>query len=215
MAQLERQAKPILPRLITDPTQLAHLREEERHILALWTLKTAAALNRTPHRDLKQPQDSLVPDEHIRNLASGILPDDVLVVAAGCPANRPADFLENATWAIPSNSIPLQLADLARSYKICFSFQNLFLAVAYYPNPEYRYVLIKGKYAILWGSTQRVILNLDPEGVGLVPAMADLPLLEGFLGNVHLVSKTWWDLTHHEDVQMVIPYGQIIQPSRK
>jgi hypothetical protein len=204
MSHLERQAKTILPRLIADPTQLSHLQQEERHILALWTLKTAAALNRISHTgNPKHSQDGIVPDEHINKLQSGIIPDDVLVVAAGCPANRPADFLENATWAIPSNSIPLQPADRERSYKIGFSFQKLFLAVAYYPNQEYRYVLIKEKYAILWGSTQRVILNLDTEGVGPVPAMADLPLLEGFLGNIFLVSNTWWDLTHN-NIQLVI-----------
>jgi hypothetical protein len=192
MSHLENQAKPILLQLIADPQGLGKLSPNERHILALWTFKTIAALNRTSHRETDA---QYVPEKHVISLRYGTISDDVFIVGAGCPSNRPADFLECATWAIPKNSIPLLKEELQQSYKIGLSLRGLFLAAAYYPNKEYHYVVINGRYAILWGSTNRVILN--HEGVGDVPLHANMPLHEEFLGNIFLVSDTYWKLTNN------------------
>src|SRR5882724_9624655 len=55
------------------------------HIVARWTFKTAAVLNRAssygnPSGALTHP----VPDEYLRIVKSGAVPDDVIVIGSGC-----------------------------------------------------------------------------------------------------------------------------------
>jgi hypothetical protein len=193
MSDLEVQAKPILIRLIADPHQLSYLPEHERHTVARWTLKTAGVLNRaSTSGNSTDPFARPVHDEHLRKVQSGSIPGDVIVVGSGCPSNTISDALQNASWAVPNNCVPLLPSDRERSYKIGLSFRSLLLAVAYYPNPEYHYGITEGSYAVLWDGTERIIRTND--GVGEVPILADSPILEGFLGNIFVVSKTWWTI---------------------
>src|SRR6266851_2569958 len=137
MAELEEQTRPILIRLIADPHELSKLHGDERDIVARWMFKTAAVLNRaSSYGNLADVITHPVPDEHLRIVKSSAVPDDLIVVGSGCPCDRVADFIQNATWASPQNSIPLLEADRERSYKIAMSFRSLLLAVAYYPNAQ-------------------------------------------------------------------------------
>jgi len=47
MSTLEIEAKPILTRLVRDPTQLVKLTETERRTISRWAVKTIGALNRS------------------------------------------------------------------------------------------------------------------------------------------------------------------------
>src|SRR5579883_3043438 len=91
MSQLENQAKPLLTRLIADPNELPKLTEQERYVIARWTLKTAAALNAASFGNPANPLDRPVPREHLKPLALGSFPDEVVVFAGGCPNDRIAD----------------------------------------------------------------------------------------------------------------------------
>jgi hypothetical protein len=208
MAQLEGEVKPILIRLISDPTQVAALTREERTLVARWTAKTAAVLNKTfSHGNPTNPFARPVPTHHLHAIKSGNLPEEILVVGSGCPSGWPSIFVENASWALmPQNSIPLQQADRTRSYKIGLSFGSLLLGVAFFPNTEYHYAVRHDKHLILWGSVDRVVRLTDEEGLE-VPILADLPIMEGFLGNIALISKTMWHLI--QDTQRL---GLIAKP---
>ena len=107
---------------------------------------------------------------------------------------------------MPQNSIPLNDKDRNRSYKIGLSFDALLLGVAYYPNAEYYYTVSHDKHSILWGSTNRVV-RLTDEGGLEVPILANLPIVEGFLGNIALISKTMWNII--QDTQRL---GLIAKP---
>jgi hypothetical protein len=210
MSQLEGRVKPILIRLLADPHELAHLTQEERGIVATWTAKTAAVLNRA--FSFGNPSDPLahpIPDRHLEAIRSGQLPNDILVVGSGCPSNWRAGFIENASWAAPHNSIPIQVPDRERSYKIGLSLGSLLLGVAYFPNSEYYYVVHQAKHSILWGSPRRVVIATD--GPIDVPIVTTLPILEGFLGNILLVSRTWWALTQNSQQLHFIAQPRVSQ----
>jgi hypothetical protein len=187
MSQLESEAKPILIRLIADPHELSSILEHERHVVAQWTLKTAAALNTASFGNPANPLDRPIPREHLKPLKSGLLPDEVAVFGSGCPSQPIADFMQNASWAVPEHSIPLRKEDQERSYKIGMSFRSLLLGVAYYPNPEYRYGLPQRTHMLLWCSGREVSRPMND--MGEVPVVANSPILEGFLGNVFVVSE--------------------------
>lgn len=195
MSTLETEAKPILIRLIADPRLLPGLSVEERHTVARWTLKTAVALNQASFGNEANPLDRPIPVEHRKALVSGKLSDDVIVVGACCPSDRVSEFVQSATWATPKNTVPLRTEDRVRSYKIGMSFRSLLLAVAYYPNSEYYYGITADRFAVLWTGT-RGIVRTD-EGIGEIPIAANSPILEGFLGNIFVVSKTWWTITQN------------------
>src|SRR5687767_8144021 len=79
MNKLERQAQPILTLLIENPKGLQTLSKDERTIVSRWTLKTAAVLNRAS--TYGNPWDGIarfVPDEHLRALRGGTMPDSVV-----------------------------------------------------------------------------------------------------------------------------------------
>jgi hypothetical protein len=208
MAQLEGEVKPILIRLIADPHQLASLTKDERTLVARWTAKTAAVLNKAFSRgDPNSPFARPVPKYHLEAIRSGNLPDEILVVGSGCASGWPSSIVENATWALmPENCIPLQDTDRNRSYKIGLSFGVLLLGVAFYPNAEYYYTVRHDQHSILWGSVDRVVRLTDKDGLE-VPILGDLPIIEGFLGNIALVSKTMWAMI--QDTQR---FGLIAKP---
>ena len=81
MSSLEIEAKPLLTRLIENPHQLTELTGPERMTVARWTMKTAAAFNRaSTHGSLTDQDARPVPDEHLRQIAGGSVPQHVAVV---------------------------------------------------------------------------------------------------------------------------------------
>jgi hypothetical protein len=197
MSDLEALAKPILIRLIADPHRLSNLLEHERHIVARWTFKTAAVVNRTSnYGNSAYPFARPVPDEHMQIVRTGSIPADVVVVGSGCPSEKTSEIVQRSTWASPNYSVPLRQDDRERSYKIGFSFRNLLLAVAHYPNAEYCYGFNERSFVLLWGGTRGIVR--PPDGVGEVPIVANSPILEGFLGNIFVVSRTWWTLLQND-----------------
>ena len=208
MARLEGEVKPILIRLIEDPMRLNDLTNTERHLVARWTVKTAAVFNRVYRGgDPTNPDAHPVPAEHLVALKAGVLPQEIVVVASGCPYGWRSTCLESATWALmPEHSIPLTDTDRKKSYKVGLSFGQLLLGVAYYPSPDYYYAVRYDKHSILWGNTERIVRLTDKDALE-VPTHGDVPIMEGFLGNVALVSKVMWEL-----IQNTQKLGLIAKP---
>jgi hypothetical protein len=196
MSTLENEVKPVLIRLLDHPIHLETLQDLERFTLARWTLKTAAVLNRcstygSSNDEIGRP----VPDQHMRTLASGKLPNDVLVVAAGYRSAKTVDFLQYATWTNPANSVPLRREDRDLSYKIALSFRDLVLLAAYYPSADYAYGINSHHYIPLWTGGRRVIPidHLMDES----PTKSSSRQLELLLRNVSVVSHTWLKLVEN------------------
>jgi hypothetical protein len=193
MSRLEEEVKPILIRLIGDPRLLETLSREARFTVARWVLKTAAALNRcSSYGTSDDGIGRSVPDEHLRTLAAGGLPADVLVVGAGYQSTKAVDFLQYALWTAPANSIPLEEEHRDSSYKIALSFRDLVLMVAYYPSTKYAYGINTHHYVPLSAGTHRLVPvdHLMDDS----PAKSGTPHLEGLLRNISVVSLTWLKL---------------------
>jgi hypothetical protein len=108
MSMLENEVKPILTRLVDDPIQLERLTDLERFTLARWTLKTASVLNRcSTYGSSNDGIGRPIPDQHMRTLTSGKLPNDVLVTGAGYQSTKTVDFLQYAIWTNPANTMPM------------------------------------------------------------------------------------------------------------
>jgi hypothetical protein len=203
MSQLENEAKPLLTRLIADPHGLPKLSEQERYVMARWTLKTAAALNAASFGNPANPLDRPVPREHLKPLSLGSFPDEVVVFAGGCPSDRIADFVQNASWAVPKYSVPLVKQEQDRSYKIGMSFRSLLLGVAYYPNREYVYGIPQRTHLVLWCHGREVVRPFDD--MEEAPIVSNCQILEGFLANVFIVSKARWSLTeNYESTRLIV-----------
>jgi hypothetical protein len=197
MSKLEEQVKPVLIRLIADPYELSNLSEDERHAVARWTLKTAGVLNRSSASgNSADSLGRLVPDEHLRIVRSGSIPNDVIVVGGRCPSNRIADALQDASWAFPNYSSALRREDQNLSYKIALSFHSLLLAVAHYPNPDYCYGVNERSYVILWKGTRGVVRTNNE--VGEVSLGSNSLILGKFLLNIFVVSKTWLKMREND-----------------
>jgi hypothetical protein len=218
MSDLENQVKPILIHLVDDPSCLAELTEPERTTAARWTLKTAAALNRsssygTPGGAVARP----VPDHHMRILSSGEMPNDVAVVGCRYASVKSFDWLQYAKWTSPRNSVPLLAEDRFRSYKIAIAFRDLVLIVAYYPSAEYRYGVIQDHYVPLFPSRyyhvgwegERGIVQI-PREMPDIPARSSSPVLQRLISDVFVLSKTWLQL-----VENVATTRLVVEPKRK
>jgi len=190
MAELEGAAKPLLIRLIADPHQLTALTQDERNIVARWTFKTVAALNRaSTYGDPTNEHARPVPDHHLQLVASGHLPEDVIAVGGGYASQRPLDWLQYAMWSAPQG-VPLKEEDRQRSYKIGLALRDLVLAVAFYPSREYRYAGVKTHHIPLWEGKRGIVLVLDELFDTSAPKSTS-PQLELFLRNLFVVSETW------------------------
>jgi hypothetical protein len=189
MSRLEGDAKPVLIRLIEDPHRLEQLDPVQRTLIARWTLKTAAMLNRaSAYSAPGNPMSRPVPDDHLQEIMNGRVPSGVAVVGCGYASSKTLDWLQLGTWISPSNSIPLLEQDRNQSYKIALAFRDLVLAVVYYPSADYHYAII----VPLWvgdGGLIPIPRQLDDS-----PAVSDSPVLEGFLRNILVLSKTWVEL---------------------
>jgi hypothetical protein len=196
MSTLETEAKPILTRLIEDPNRLETLTLPERFLVARWSLKTATVLNRcSTYGTSDDGIGRKVPDQHMRILKSGSLPEHVLVVGAGCKSSKPFDFLQYALWTAPANSIPLLTHDRDGSYKIALSFRDLVLMAAYYPSANYAYGINTHHYVPLWTGSRKVI-PVD-HLIDDSPARSGTVHLEGLLRNISVVSHTWLTLVEN------------------
>jgi len=193
MSKLESTTKPILTRLIADPYRLGELTPEEKLVIARWTFKTAAALNRASTHGKPANVDARpVPDGHIRKIARGELPEDAIVVGGGYSSNKLFDWLQFSVWAAPKNGIPLSASDRERSYKIALCIGDLILAVAFYPSPEYRYGAIEGYHVPLWEGRRPLLLVND--FVDTSPTVSGCLSAERFIRNIFVVSSTWVEL---------------------
>jgi hypothetical protein len=193
MSRLEGDAKPVLKPLIEDPHRLENLNLNQRALIARWTLKTAAMLNRAsaysaPGISMSRP----VPDDHLKEIMDGRCPSGVAVVGCGYPSSKPLDWMQFGTWITPSNSIPLLEEDRNQSYKIALAFRDLVLAVVYYPSADYHYAVIEGHYVPLW-IADRGFISI-PRQLDDSPAVTNSPVLEGLLRNIFVLSKTWVEL---------------------
>jgi len=207
MSRLEQEVKPVLVRLINAPQLLEALSNEERSTVARWALKTAAVLNRcSTYGTSDDGIGRRVPDPHMRTLAAGGLPEDVLVVAAACKSIKDVDFLQYALWTTPANSTPLQQKHRDGSYKIALSFRDLILIVAFYPSSDYAYGINRNHYVPLWSGRRRLVPidHLMDDS----PAKSTTPHLEGLLRNISLVSFTWLDLVEN------VVFTRLTSPSR-
>ena len=207
MAQLENEAEPLLKMLISDPHQIFGLTDVQRHIVARWTFKTAAVFNRAssfgnPANDLSRP----VPVEHLRAICAGQVPKDVAVVGGGCRCERSFDYFQSDNWSGPANSVPLRPECQFRSYKVGLSFKDLLLAVAFYPDSEYHYGVMHGRYFPLWsGARGTVCAALEIEAT---PILSGSPVLESFVRAIFVVSRAWWALRENvERTRLVVPAG--------
>ncbi|HXP83532.1 MAG TPA: hypothetical protein VN841_02360 [Bryobacteraceae bacterium] len=188
MSGLEDAAKPILIRLIADPNQLTALTEQERIALSRWTFKTLAALNRSStYGDPRNKHARSVPDSHLRLLALGRLPEDVIVVGGRSDSQRPLEWLQYAMWFAPKGVV-LTETDRDRSYKIGLMLHHLVLAVAYYPSPQYRYFWVNTHHIPLWRGTKTVSLELNELADTSAPKSTS-PQIELFLRNIFVVSE--------------------------
>jgi hypothetical protein len=196
MSRLEGDAKPILTRLIEDPHRLAELDVDQRTVIARWTLKTVAVLNRaSTYGNPAADEGHHVPDEHLRAVMNYEIPHRVVVVGGGYDSSKPFDWLQFATWLVGFSRMPLQPEDGDRSYKIALSFRDLLLAVVYYPSEEYRYGVSQGLYSPLWESGGDIVQV--PAPLSDLPMQSNSPALEGFLRNIILLSKTWLELVRN------------------
>jgi len=183
MHDLEIQAKPILTNLIDDPHRLVALTDQERGIVARWTLKTAAALNRSssygmPGKALARP----VPNDQMKILADGGMPNDVAVVGRWYDSLKPFDWLQYVTWAAPASHVRLLDQDCTRSYKIAIAFMDLVLIAAYYPSAEFLYAVIEGEFVPLWEGERGI--KRVPRVMAQTRARTSSPVLEGFLRDI-------------------------------
>jgi hypothetical protein len=193
MSALECRTKPILTRLIADQNDLSNLTEVERLTIARWTVKTAAVMNRVgPCSDPRYPEARPIPDEHLRTLHSGSVPDGVLVVGGGYESDNPLEFMQSTSWTWPKDGLPLREHDKERSYKVGFAFRGLMLAVAFFPNSDYKYGLIEGMHFPLWPGTRGVKQLQQPSNN--LPPLTTSPMLESFLENIWAISKTWLEV---------------------
>ena len=193
MSRLEGDAKPVLIPLIEDPHRLEELDLVQRTLIARWTLKTAAMLNRaSAYSAPGNPMSRPVPDNHLREIMHGRFPSGVAVVGCGYPSSKTLDWMQFGTWITPSNSTPLLEEDRDRSYKIALAFRDLVLAVVYYPSAEYHYAVIEGHYVPLWVGDRGIIPV--PRQLDDSPAVTNSPVLEGLLRNIFVLSKTWVEL---------------------
>ena len=192
MCELENSEKPILISMIEGTLMFQELRRDESIIIARWTLKTAAALNRSSiYGDPKQKDSRPVADHHLRQLAYGGMPPDVLVVGTTYSPEKPFDFLQNAEWRNPKNSIPLPEAHRIGNYKIALSFGKLILIAAYYPSNDYAYVVNSGGMTPIW--SERRIVDYKHIWDDSYSKMMS-PRLEVPMRNINVVSHTWQTL---------------------
>lgn len=194
MSQLEYDVKPILVRLIDNPGQMETLTPGEQFKAARWVLKTACVLNRcSTYGTADDGIGRRVPDEHMRTVWEGGLPNDVLIVGAGHDSKRTLDFLQYSLWTGPANGSGLRQNDLDRSYKIGLSFRDLVLIVAYYP-ADYAYGINLSHYVPLWIGRRRVT---PVDRLMDSPVKSTSAHLEGLMLNISVVSSMWLKLVEN------------------
>jgi hypothetical protein len=193
MSDLEGATRDILISLIAGTRFFDDLNAEERHNLARWTMKTAAALNKSsPYGTGDAELARAIPDEHLRIVKAGGVPSEVLIVGTIYPASsKKFDFLQFARWANPKNSIPLNKEDMRRSYKVALSFGQLVLIASYYPSNDYAYAISTQRMFTIW--TKRRVVPVDHiwNTSGLRSAS---PFLEVHIQNIAVISHAWQSL---------------------
>jgi hypothetical protein len=206
MSKLEVDAKPILIALIEGSRSFHDLNDDERFLLARWTLKTAATLNRSSiYGDPRKEGARFVPDAHLRTLKAGMLPDDVLIVGTIYRQFRKRfDFLQNAVWTNPQNSIRLENEHRNYSYKIGLSFGQLIVIVAY-PSSDYIYGINTQAHFPVWSGRRIVPINHIWDAS---PARSLSPQLEVPMRNISVISHTWQRLVDNVAfTRLINPYG--------
>jgi hypothetical protein len=211
MDKLERAAKPIVVALVEGTRTFQDLTDNERTILARWTLKTVAVLNRSSIYGKKSFEDArIVPDMHLRILASGMMPTDVLVVGSIYTAATGKDFnfLQNAYWSAPKNSAPLLKEHRDDSYKIGLRFGRLILIVGYYPSDEYAYGINSKACSPVW--SRRRVAPVDHLWDDQVRSMS--PELEAPMRNISVLSHAWLSIIDSMVIGKVQGMNGLIRP---
>jgi hypothetical protein len=142
MATLEGAVQPLLVPLMESQLRLRDLREEERMILARWTLKTACALS------YAAPMQASVPTAHctfVRERQDS-LPEGVAVFGAHHRRTGETSYLQRNTWPQFSTQ---RREDHPDRYKIAFQFRDLLLLAAHWPPPPV-FVVADGIHEPIW-----------------------------------------------------------------
>jgi hypothetical protein len=153
MSGLEQDVKFLLIALMEKSKDINLLSNEEKHILALWTYKTALTLNLASNYYLK------IPSTHFHGFyqSQDTLPERVTVLAQQHDQSEMDDpffWSQQAFWSI-ENCDQKDLETLKEiyekeAYKISFRFKHLILLVAYNPKPEYHFIMRKGVHVPIY-----------------------------------------------------------------
>jgi hypothetical protein len=190
MHELENQAKPILIALIEGTRSFSSLTGVERFIIARWTLKTVAVLNRTSSYGNRNESARPIPDQHLQILQAGEMPSDVLVVATIQPnPDKRFDFLQFACWQNPPNGLRLEEDHCKRSYKVALSFGQLILIAAYYPSNDYAYGMNSKFCFEMWA--RRRVIHFDDFWNEKPPSKSLSFRLEVPMRNIYVLSHAW------------------------
>lgn len=183
MSTLEGQAKTLLMPLMEGNTEVVELTQDERLCLARWTCKTAFVLNSASnfHKN--------VPSDHFSFLYrfQDSLPLQVAVVAQQHHGDSTFYWLQMpfVLTSEQAGGLSLQEAEklVAASYKVSFQFKKLLLCVAYWPWPNWRFILWPGIHVPLWPAK------------GPVAYYSADPIADGFPWNDSLQAQRCFHMT--------------------
>lgn len=146
MSDLENETKPILLPLVRRRRLLDSLRQDERQVLARWSLKTAAALNSSSN------YRRLVPKRHRRALVAGPPRDDVMVLAHQGATEHPLRWLQTQNFTGWGDAgYRRQAAEAGRRcYRVAFSIGHVLVLVAYWPRSDDDILLNGQVHVPLW-----------------------------------------------------------------
>jgi hypothetical protein len=160
MSKLEGNIKPTLINLLDASQTLADLNDEQRFLLARWTVKTAYMINHT----WKVPP--IVPAKHLEQLFKGKLglPDGVSVFAHQHPVSSAIGWMQGRDWVcayLPSIEKDARQMHL-RSYRLALQVGKLLLLVAHWPGRRWTYGMRNIIYNRIWPTGQCLLQGNVP-----------------------------------------------------
>jgi hypothetical protein len=147
MSQLEGTAMPLLLRLFSGNRRVDSLSAPERRVIARWAVKTACVLNSASN------YRSTVQSKHFRNAMLDRFEPGLGVFGQQHQSDQDFYWMQGAAWSAPETTTTTRreyehLA--AASFKTSLQFKDLLLLVAFWPDPRWRFGLLKGIHMPLW-----------------------------------------------------------------
>jgi hypothetical protein len=160
MSKLEVDIKPTLIGLLDGSQTLAALSEDEKFLLARWTVKTAYMINHT----WKVPP--IVPQRHIEQLLKRPrdLPNNVSVFAHLHPVSSHVGWMQGRDWVcayLPAFEKDAQEMH-AQSYRLALQIGKLLLLVAHWPGRRWTYGMRNIIYNPVWPKTRSFLQGNVP-----------------------------------------------------